>query len=332
MGPRQHRGLRRRPRQRHGLRGVGRRRLGERADGQPGGADGLFAKAITPVRARPRGLGGPRRRPGRGARLVAGLGLDEPTPTELRDLPRQEGDGPAAQPAPAATSRSSTARCCPRRWREVFERATRRRCRTWSAPRTSRCPTSSSSRRAGTPASLRAAIVGDDERAAVAAYGGRAALDQHLISDVLFTEPARHLADEHAADAPTYLYRFSITSPDLQQAARRGAARVRDPVRLRRQRRPAVRRSRVPSALADTISDYWVAFATTGRPTHDGAPAWPAYDRAAAAHGADDGRPSARPGPVDRRGWTPSRRGYEPLGRCSRSSPVGSSIAADSAA
>lgn len=27
--------------------------------------------------------------------------------------------------------------------------------------------------------------------------------------------------------------------------------------------------------LADTISDYWVSFATGGDPSHDGAPAWP---------------------------------------------------------
>ncbi len=30
--------------------------------------------------------------------------------------------------------------------------------------------------------------------------------------------------------------------------------------------------------LADTISDYWVGFATDGTPAAAGAPQWPAYD------------------------------------------------------
>jgi para-nitrobenzyl esterase len=30
--------------------------------------------------------------------------------------------------------------------------------------------------------------------------------------------------------------------------------------------------------LAETMSDYWVAFATTGDPNGDGRPRWPVYD------------------------------------------------------
>ena len=31
-------------------------------------------------------------------------------------------------------------------------------------------------------------------------------------------------------------------------------------------------------ALADVMSEAWLAFARTGNPNHDGLPEWPAYD------------------------------------------------------
>ncbi len=128
------------------------------------------------------------------------------------------------------------------------------------------------------PDAAREQIVGDDEAAAVAAYGGRKEFDSHLISDVLFTEPARHLAELHADDAPTYSYRFSIATPDLKRVL--GGAPHASEIPYVFDDSSA---QRFPvegvEALADTISDYWVAFATSGRPSDDGAPAWPAYDR-----------------------------------------------------
>ena len=137
------------PDERDGLRGVRRRRVGERADGQPG-RGGLFAKAITQS-----GLGREPPRastpPGpRGERLVAGLGLDEPTPTALRDVPATKVMG---LPLNLLTGRRPDRRrhgAARAGGRRSSRRATRRRCRTWSAPRTSRCPTSSCSRPAGT--------------------------------------------------------------------------------------------------------------------------------------------------------------------------------------
>lgn len=36
--------------------------------------------------------------------------------------------------------------------------------------------------------------------------------------------------------------------------------------------------------ISDQISDYWVAFATTGNPNRDGLPAWPGYDAERQAH------------------------------------------------
>ena len=102
-----------------------------------------------------------------------------------------------------------------------------------------------------------------------AAYGGEAERDLYLGSDVLFTEPARHLALAHGDDGPTYRYRFTI-APDAVVAADGGAphtaelAFVFDDVR--RQGTP------VPNAeaLADQVADLWVDFATDGEP--DG---WP---------------------------------------------------------
>ena len=102
-----------------------------------------------------------------------------------------------------------------------------------------------------------------------AAYGPDAERDLHLGSDVLFTEPARHLALAHGDDAPTYRYRFTI-APDTVVAADGGAphtaelAFVFDDVR--RQGTPVAN----AEALAGQVADLWVDFATDGEP--DG---WP---------------------------------------------------------
>jgi len=240
-------------------------------------AGGLFAKAITQSglgREASEGIGAAR---AEGASLMSGLGLDEPTAADLRDVPAKKvmdlplnlltGDVPIVDgtvlPAPVA---------------RVFERGEEAAVPYLVGTTDLEVPDFFVQQTGRDPATVRAAIVGDGGRAAVAAYGGRAALDQHLISDVLFTEPARHLADEHEADAATYLYRFSITSPDLQQPL--GGAPHASEVPFVFDDGAAQRvAGEGAGALADTISDYWVAFATTDRPTHDGAPAWPAYDR-----------------------------------------------------
>ncbi|HYG27048.1 MAG TPA: carboxylesterase family protein, partial [Caulobacteraceae bacterium] len=52
------------------------------------------------------------------------------------------------------------------------------------------------------------------ERAAfLEAYGGQDGYDAHVLSDLVFNEPARHLARLHARNGhPTYLYRFDVVS------------------------------------------------------------------------------------------------------------------------
>ena len=115
----------------------------------------------------------------------------------------------------------------------------------------------------------RSLLVDQSRPVAVEAYGSEQELELHATSDALFTEPARHLAQEHAPEAPTYLYRFTV-APDTVLAAGGGAphtaelAFVFDDVR--RQGTPVAN----AEALADQVADLWVDFATDGEP--DG---WP---------------------------------------------------------
>ena len=108
------------------------------------------------------------------------------------------------------------------------------------------------------PVAARNAIVGGERAEFVSLYGGELGLVFHLISDAIFSEPARFLATQHAARAPTYRYRFSIASP--QQIASSGGA-------LHSSEGPYVFDFNPPDGeLADQICDYWVSFADDRRP------------------------------------------------------------------
>jgi para-nitrobenzyl esterase len=119
------------------------------------------------------------------------------------------------------------------------------------------------------PDQLRADALGDRRAEAVAAYGSDGELDLHLLSDAVFTEPARHLALEHADDAATFRYRFTI-APEPVLAELGGAPHASELPFVfddtERQGYP------VDGAddLALAIADLWVDFATDGEP--DG---WP---------------------------------------------------------
>jgi para-nitrobenzyl esterase len=80
--------------------------------------------------------------------------------------------------------------------------------------------------------------------------------------------------------APVFMYRFDFTTPVLD--GRLGATHALDvafcfdnldKTRLHGGRPEA-------PALADRVSEAWLAFARTGDPNHPGLPAWPAYDTA----------------------------------------------------
>ena len=126
--------------------------------------------------------------------------------------------------------------------------------------------------RAADPDQFRDELLGDLKPAALAAYGDEAELDRHLVSDAIFTEPARYLAAEHADAAPTYRYRFAIAEEGVleQYGGAPHASEVAFVFDDTSQPGTAV-----PDAeeLADGIADLWVDFATDGEP--DG---WPTAD------------------------------------------------------
>lgn len=116
-----------------------------------------------------------------------------------------------------------------------------------------------------------------DERAAiVAAYGGEDGYNAHVVSDLAFNEPARHLARLHArAGHPTYLYRFDVV-PDPNPEPHEGATHASE--------RPYVFDNLATStwpkgerdhAAAAVMADYWTRFAAIGDPNNEERPQWP---------------------------------------------------------
>jgi para-nitrobenzyl esterase len=115
----------------------------------------------------------------------------------------------------------------------------------------------------------------------VTAYGGEDAFRVNILSDILFGEPARHLAQQHASVAPVYLYRFSVLSagaPPMIKAAPHASDRQYVFKTLNASPWPT---AAMDQRAADVISAYWVAFARTGNPNAEGRPAWPRYSAAA---------------------------------------------------
>lgn len=124
-------------------------------------------------------------------------------------------------------------------------------------------------------------LIDDDmtwlERAEAAdAYGGVAAFDAQVVTDLVFTEPARKLARLHArAGHPTYLYRFDVTSAENRQAHGGASHAVERPYvfgNLGILPYPVEDRDRRAS---EAMMGYWTAFARTGDPNGAGRPEWP---------------------------------------------------------
>lgn len=123
-----------------------------------------------------------------------------------------------------------------------------------------------------------AAMTDGEHGALLAAYGGTEGFDHDVLSDLVFNEPARHLARLHAASGHlTYLYRFDVTSeadPMTSGGATHASERpyvfdnlhtVGEPMGERDQR------------AAATMAGYWTTFATRGDPNGPGRPAWPEF-------------------------------------------------------
>lgn len=113
---------------------------------------------------------------------------------------------------------------------------------------------------------------------AIAAYGGEEAFRQNIVSDMLFTEPARYLARQHAAHGqPVYLYRFSVISPSVRDRFKGAVHASERQYVFRTLGSSPWATSAGDSTVARTMSAYWVSYAGSGDPNGDSRPAWPAY-------------------------------------------------------
>jgi para-nitrobenzyl esterase len=117
----------------------------------------------------------------------------------------------------------------------------------------------------------------DDLRdALIAAYDGQAGYDAHLVSDLVFNEPARRLARLHAATGqPTFLYRFDVVSaamPEPHSGATHASERqyVFDNLGA-----SPWATDEMDRRAATLMADYWTAFGRTGDPNGGARLMWP---------------------------------------------------------
>ena len=114
------------------------------------------------------------------------------------------------------------------------------------------------------------------------AYPDRAAFEAHVLSDVIFGEPARSLAALHAANGrPTWLYRFSALSPSM-----RGKLGGAPHASEREYVFETLNASPWPTGgddakIAADMSGYWTSFAKHGDPNGGGRAKWPGYSKSA---------------------------------------------------
>ena len=114
-----------------------------------------------------------------------------------------------------------------------------------------------------------------------AAYGGEDGYRAHVVSDLAFNEPARHLARLHARNGhPTWLYRFDVvpvSNPEPSGGATHASERPYVFDTLYTVERPMGERD---ARAATAMADYWTTFATRGNPNGPGRPDWPEFGAA----------------------------------------------------
>ncbi|MBU2043392.1 MAG: carboxylesterase family protein [Alphaproteobacteria bacterium] len=112
--------------------------------------------------------------------------------------------------------------------------------------------------------------------ALLAAYGGPDGYDAHIISDLVFNEPARYLTRLHAdAGYPTFLYRFDVvpeSNPEPSGGATHASERPYVFDTLDTVGRPLGQRDQ---DAADAMAGYWTRFATAGDPNAPTTVVWP---------------------------------------------------------
>jgi para-nitrobenzyl esterase len=119
----------------------------------------------------------------------------------------------------------------------------------------------------------------EEERAGfLAAYGGQAGYDAFVLSDLVFNEPARHLARLHARNGhPTYLYRFDVVSaamPEPHEGATHASERQYVFDNLTASPWPT---ADMDQRQADQMAGYWTTFAAHGDPNGGMRQAWPEF-------------------------------------------------------
>jgi len=111
-----------------------------------------------------------------------------------------------------------------------------------------------------------------------ASYGGEDGYRAHVVSDLAFNEPARHLARLHAAHGhPTYLYRFDVvpdSNPEPSGGATHASERPYVFDNLHTVGRPMGARD---DRAAKAMADYWARFAKIGDPNGEDRPVWPEF-------------------------------------------------------
>jgi para-nitrobenzyl esterase len=143
-----------------------------------------------------------------------------------------------------------------------------------------------------------------EERAAfLAAYGGQDGYDAAVLTDLVFSEPARHLARLHARNGhAAWLYRFDVVSaamPEPHGGATHASERQYVFDNLTASPWPT---AEMDQRAADAMAGYWTTFAAKGDPNGDGRPAWPEFGSApdTLIEFSNDG-PAAKPVPFAER-------------------------------
>jgi para-nitrobenzyl esterase len=129
---------------------------------------------------------------------------------------------------------------------------------------------------AGAYGRLDDALLDSEHQALIEAYEGPAGYDSSIVSDLVFNEPARHLARLHVrAGGPTWHYRFDVvaaSNPEPSGGATHASERPYVFDNLRTVGRPMQARDQM---AADLMAGYWAGFAITGAPVSATGVQWP---------------------------------------------------------